>query len=61
MGKHQSGRSQVIGGGTPDRAVGSLGHLGYLTALAGLAEKAVLCAITARYMAITAGVGWGSL
>ena len=30
-GKCQSDRSQVIGGGTPDRAVGSLGHLGYLT------------------------------
>ena len=30
-GKCQSDRSQVIGGKTPDRAVDSLGHLGYLT------------------------------
>jgi hypothetical protein len=29
-GKCQSDRNQVIRGGTPDRAVGSLGHLGYL-------------------------------
>ena len=29
MGKHQSDRMQVMK--TPDRAVGSLGHLGYLT------------------------------
>ena len=27
----QSDRSQVIGGETPDRAVGSPGHLGHLT------------------------------
>ena len=70
MGKHQSDRIQVIRGETPDRAVGSLGHLGYLTQVgektneqgmwlagSGPVEKDLLCAI----MTITAGVDWASL